>query len=185
MSRNIEIKARVNDLGEVRQRVAALSSTPSQIVNQIDTFFVVPRGRLKVRTFSDGSGELIAYERPSHRGPKESVYTRVACQEGRALSEALGNVLLVRGVVKKQREVFIIGRTRVHLDQVEHLGCFVELEVVLRSGEPVERGDREAQILMQALEIPEPALVAEAYIDLLETANVTSPGATVLPRVSS
>jgi predicted adenylyl cyclase CyaB len=92
---------------------------------------------------------------------------------------------LVRGVVKKQREVFIIGRTRVHLDQVEHLGCFVELEVVLRSGEPVERGDREAQILMQALEIPEPALVAEAYIDLLETANVTSPGATVLPRVSS
>jgi predicted adenylyl cyclase CyaB len=69
--------------------------------------------------------------------------------------------------VVKRREVFLVGRTRIHLDEVEGLGCFVEIEVVLRDGEDVERGQQEAQDLLHALEIPATDLVASAYIDLL------------------
>lgn len=172
MARNVEIKACVPDLAAVRQTASALASAPAERMTQTDTFFVVPTGRLKVREFSDGSGELIAYERANESGPRESVYTVARCQNARALSEALGHVLPVRGVVTKHREVLIIGRTRVHLDEVEHLGAFLELEVVLRDDEPVQTGEREARDLMAALGIPGAALVPDAYIDLLERTTV-------------
>ncbi len=168
MSRNIEIKARVANLESIRARAAALASGPAQIIDQTDTFFVVARGRLKVRAFADGSGELIAYERADEQGPKQSAYTRVECRDATALSEALARVLPRRGVVVKRRELFLVGRTRIHLDVVENLGCFVELEVVLAADESSERGHQEARDLIASLQIPETALVAEAYIDLLE-----------------
>ncbi len=63
MARNVEIQARIPELTAIRAKVVALASVPSQIINQMDTFLVVSRGRLKVREFPDGSGELISYER--------------------------------------------------------------------------------------------------------------------------
>jgi adenylate cyclase class IV len=172
MARNVEIKARVHDLGATRAKAAALASRPGEILQQTDTFFAVPAGRLKVRELADGSGELIAYERLNLPGPKESSYSRFTCTNARALTLTLSRVLPTRGTVVKQREVFLIGRTRVHLDHVDGLGFFVELEVVLAAGETVEDGTRVAQDLLDALDIPQAALVAEAYIDLLETARV-------------
>jgi adenylate cyclase class IV len=171
MARNIEIKARVGDLGAMRAAVATRASRTGEILQQTDTFFAVPAGRLKVREFADGSGELIAYERPDQPGPKESSYSRVACPSAGALTHTLSRVLPTRGRVVKLREVFLIGRTRVHLDRVEGLGGFIELEVVLATGEAAEDGDREAHGLLEALGIAQAALVAEAYIDLLETAR--------------
>jgi predicted adenylyl cyclase CyaB len=171
MSRNIEIKARIPELSAIRVKAASLASGSAEMINQTDTFFVVPRGRLKVRAFADGSGEVISYDRPNRRGPKESIYQRVACENARVLSQALASVLAVRGVVTKQREVFHVGRTRVHLDQVNGLGCFVELEVVLAPGESVAQGHRDAHDLLRSLEIPDGALVSEAYIDLIEMAG--------------
>ena len=168
MPRNIEIKARVEELDVVRLKAVSLASGPSQVIYQLDTFFGVARGRLKVRAFDDGSGELIAYERADDRGPKQSTYTRLECRDAASLCEALGRVLPVRGVVTKHREVFLAGRTRIHLDRVEGLGAFVELEVVLADDESEEAGRREAQELLDALAIPERDLVADAYIDLLE-----------------
>jgi len=167
MPRNVEIKARVPDLAAVRTRAVSLVSIPAELVSQVDTFFAVPRGRLKLREFADGAGELIVYERADRNGPKESDYVRVGCADPQALREALARALPVRGQVRKRREVFFAGRTRIHLDQVEGLGSFVELEVVLRAGESVEDGEREARDLMQKLAIPDGALVAAAYIDLL------------------
>jgi adenylate cyclase class IV len=70
VARNVEIKARVQSLDAIRRLVIALTSSPPELISQIDTFFVVPRGRLKVRQFADGSGELIAYDRADQAGPK-------------------------------------------------------------------------------------------------------------------
>jgi len=168
MSRNIEIKARVDDLDAVRTRAAAIASGPPRRIDQRDTFFVVDHGRLKVRAFADGSGELIAYERSNERGPKQSSYTRAECGDAAALCEALARVLSVRGVVTKHREVFIAGRTRIHLDRVDQLGSFVELEVVLTDGESPDAGQREAHSLLESLAITDSDLVPDAYIDLLE-----------------
>jgi predicted adenylyl cyclase CyaB len=168
MARNIEIKATVPDLAPVRSKAVLLGAAPAETVHQRDVFFVVARGRLKVREFSDGSGELIAYERADREGPKVSAYERVACPDARALADTLAAVLPIRGKVVKRREVLLVGRTRVHLDQVEHLGSFVEIEVVMAPDELVEDGVREARELLQALGIPHDALVAGAYIDLQE-----------------
>lgn len=75
--------------------------------------------------------------------------------------------LQVRGRVKKTRKLFLIGQTRVHLDKVDGLGDFVELEVVLRDDQPEQEGQSIAQDLMRQLEIDEKHLLANAYIDML------------------
>jgi predicted adenylyl cyclase CyaB len=172
VARNVEIKAQLADPAAVRRKAAAIASGPAELIAQTDTFFVVPAGRLKIREFSDGSGEMIAYERADRSGPKESVYSIVRCADAQALSATLARALPVRGRVVKRREVFLVGRTRVHLDEVEHLGAFVELEVVLRDDEPADAGEREAHALMEALGISQSALVPDAYVDLLERAAV-------------
>jgi predicted adenylyl cyclase CyaB len=159
----------VPSLRDVRDRAAALAADPPQRVVQRDTFFAVPHGRLKVREM-DGRAELIAYDRPNHRGLRTSSYSRVPCADPAALVEALARVLPRRGVVVKRREVFLAGRTRIHLDEVEGLGAFVELEVVLADGEPDAAGETEARELMTRLGIDPDALVAEAYIDLIDPA---------------
>ena len=81
MARNVEIKARVADAAALRERIAKLAESPPERLAQRDTFFVVPRGRLKLRQCGDGSGELIFYERGDQQGPKTSEYTRVACAD--------------------------------------------------------------------------------------------------------
>ena len=168
VARNIEIKARLTEPDMIRSRVAALTSAPFELLHQIDTFFDVPHGRLKVREFADGSGELIAYHRPNQTGPKESSYTRCPCENAALLVDTLKGVLAVTRTVVKRREVFLLGRTRVHLDDVERLGNFLELEVVLADGEPAENGRREAEELLRTLNIDSSALVAHAYVDLLK-----------------
>jgi len=168
LARNIEIKARVPDLPRLRARVASLAAAGSEVLVQRDTFFVVPHGRLKLRQSSDGSGELIFYERPDQPGPKESSYSRYPCHDPDALATLLRHALGVRGVVEKRREVFVIGRARIHLDEVRGLGAFSEIEVALDDGVSAAEGEREARELMAAFGIPESALLAPAYLDLLE-----------------
>ena len=167
MARNVEIKARVPDLASVRARLVSRGA-PAERLEQTDTFFLVPRGRLKLREFGAGrSAELIVYERPDAQGPKVSSYSRVVCPDADAMRRALSSALDVVGRVEKRREVFLLGRTRVHLDEVVGLGAFVELEVVLADAEATDNGEREARELMSWLGIAPDALVAGAYVDLL------------------
>lgn len=173
MARNIEIKARVLDRAAVREKALALARDSPELIAQTDTFFLVPKGRLKIREFADGSGELISYERNDQPGPKESTYRRVPCESARDLSHALGSVLPVRGRVIKQREVFLVGRTRLHLDIVDNLGSFIELEVVLQDNEHVQAAEQEARELMEKLGIQPQDLVPDAYIDILERTAIS------------
>jgi hypothetical protein len=83
--------------------------------------------------------------------------------------DVLATAYGIIGVVRKRRTVRMVDRTRVHLDEVEGLGTFVELEVVLGDGEPAESGVVEARRLMAALGIQEDQLVSRAYIDLLQS----------------
>ncbi len=168
MHRNIEVKARVTDSRRIRDLALASGAAPVHVLHQTDTFFVVTRGRLKLRELDDGSGELIFYERLDETGPKASSYWVYPCSQPKILSTVLAQALGVRGVIEKQREVLMMDRTRVHLDDVAGLGTFLEIEVVLRDGEPAEDGGRIASELLAALNVPESSLVASAYIDLLE-----------------
>ncbi|MCH9651980.1 MAG: class IV adenylate cyclase [Deltaproteobacteria bacterium] len=168
MPRNIEIKARVADLVKLRSKVLTLAPRSQQRLAQRDTFFPALEGRLKLRCFGDGSGEIIAYSRTDSAGPKESAFQKVACADPAAVERTLSLALGVRGVVEKRREVFLVGQTRVHLDEVVGLGSFLELEVVLREDQTIEGGDRIARELLSRLEISSKDLIAVSYIDLLE-----------------
>lgn len=167
MPRNIEIKARVDDLDAFRRRVVAIAERAPSVLSQEDTFFHCATGRLKVRRFSPGEGELIYYERTDEAGPKESRYLRAPTHEPESLIAVLGAALGVRAVVRKRREVYLAGQTRIHLDRVQALGDFVELEVVLRDDESAAAGSELARHVMQKLQLTDRDLVAGAYVDLL------------------
>lgn len=148
MARNIEIKARLEGIATIEARVAAIATDGPQRIDQDDTFFRCDHGRLKLRTFSPRSGELIFYRRPDVAGPKTSFYLRSPTREPDSLREALALACGTIGRVVKSRQLYLVGRTRVHLDRVEGLGDFLELEVVLEPDESPEAGvadDRCAQ----------------------------------------
>ena len=168
MNANVEIKARVEDPARLLRRARELSDGPGETLVQEDTFFRVPRGRLKLRVFEEGRGELIYYERGDQLDPGRSRYHIHPEPDPRSLARALGQALGVRAVVRKRRQLFLVGRTRIHVDEVEGLGHFTELEVVLEPGESPGEGVRIAGELMQALGIRREALVEGAYVDLLE-----------------
>ena len=177
MPHNIEIKARIDpgQLDEIRNRAAELSGGPPTVLHQLDTFFHAPHGRLKLREFGDGTGELIAYERPDQRGPKHSEFVLAPTNDPTSLKDALTRALGVRGVVEKKRELSLVGQTRVHIDEVRDLGPFLELEVMLTAGQSHADGAAIAEGLMDALEVSKNSLTARAYIDLLELGPLHPP----------
>ena len=174
MPRNVEIKARLRgpaDLAAVAARAVRLGATGPQEIMQDDTFFRCDNGRLKLREFANGGGELIFYRRGDQTGPKESFYILAPVEDPDALRQALALAYGEAGRVRKRRTLYLAGRTRVHLDQVEGLGSFLELEVVLRDDEDVAAGEAEARDLMTGLGIEAAQLVEGAYVDLPGAAN--------------
>ncbi len=167
MGRNVEIKARARDFTAQSQGAAAMADRPATVLHQVDTFFLAPHGRLKLREFSDGTGELIHYERPDRTEPAASAYVLSPTDAPDSLKEALTSALGVRAVVEKRRTVYLAGQTRIHLDDVAGLGRFIELEVVLRDGQSADDGVVVAERAMSMLGIDENELVSEAYVDLL------------------
>ena len=167
MARNIEIKARVADMDALAARTAAIADSGPTEIPQDDTFFRCDSGRLKLRVFDNGHGELIFYRRPDDDGPKVSFYVLSPTESPDTLREALTFANGQEGRVVKHRTLFLVGRTRVHLDRVRGLGDYMELEVVLADDESAEDGVREANELMARLQIPADCLVQGAYHDLL------------------
>ena len=167
MPRNIEIKARVESVEALAPKVAAIATEGPVEITQDDTFFRCESGRLKLRAFSAAEGELIFYRRANQQGPKESFYIRTPTSSPESLRESLRLAYGEVGRVVKRRTLYLLGRTRVHLDRVEQLGQFLELEVVLEESEPSEVGVREAHSLMARLGIKPSQLIETAYVDLL------------------
>jgi predicted adenylyl cyclase CyaB len=168
MARNIEIKARARDFDSLREKAASLATDEPLFYRQQDFFYDVPRGRLKLRRFDDNTpAELIFYQRDDRDGPKASYYSRSPVTNADAMHALLAQALTTRGIVTKERHVYLAGRTRIHLDRVDGLGDFVELEVVLAPDDDEEDGAAEAHALFAKLGVSQADLVAVAYVDLL------------------
>jgi predicted adenylyl cyclase CyaB len=167
VARNVEIKARIENVASLTPRVAQLATEGPIELAQDDTFFNCVTGRLKLRAFSNDSGELIFYRRVNQAGPKESFYIRSPTTSPETLRESLSLAYGQIGRIRKYRTLFLVGRTRVHLDRVEGLGHFLELEVMLVDGEAADAGIREAGELMDRLGIQPSQLIDGAYLDLL------------------
>jgi predicted adenylyl cyclase CyaB len=167
---NVEIKARCREPERQAQLAAALSARSAAHLQQTDTYFITPHGRLKLREATDGASaaaELIFYQRADQLDPKVSDYQCVPVTDAAALRVALAAALEVRGVVRKTRRVYLAGQTRIHLDAVDGLGAFIELEVVLTERQTSDAGRAIAADIMARLDIHPDDLIAASYIDLL------------------
>lgn len=170
MPRNVEIKASVASLPRLLKLVQGLSDKEGTVLVQKDIFYNCPNGRLKLRSIKvneKSRSELIFYQRPDHSGPKVSNFSTTPVTDADAMDWVLGSSLGRRGVVAKTRQLFMVGQTRVHVDQVKDLGDFMELEVVLDDSQTPEDGAAIARDLMEKLEVKEGNLITKAYMDLL------------------
>lgn len=166
MRTNVEIKAKVENSEALIDRIETLCDTPAEMITQEDTFFHTPKGRLKLRVVDSGQSQLIYYDRKDTLGPKISRYKIATVSDPVLMKSALTTALGIRGVVKKERRLYFIGNTRIHLDCVEGLGNFLEIEVVLAERQAMEDGRTRAADLMKQLEIREEDLRpgAQAHI---------------------
>ena len=169
---SIELKARCEDLGRLRERCESLGAESQEPERQIDTYFRVAHGRLKLRESLRSGAELIYYTRADVAGARESHYEIYQVEDAEGLKTILKRSLGVQGVVAKRREIFVVGNVRIHLDKVQNLGTFVELEgVVDHQAELLHIAD-EVRGMQQALGIEAGSLVKESYADLIGEAEL-------------
>jgi homotetrameric cytidine deaminase len=179
VAENVELKARLADPAATLAQALALGARDQGTLRQRDTYFPAARGRLKLRESERGSGseregrevELIAYTRSDAPEAALSRYVRAAANL--EVAEALAGALGTRIVVTKLRRLLLHENVRLHFDEVEGLGSFLEFEAVLGPGD--RRADGEAQVadLQHALGIGAEDLVAVGYADLLEQSAET------------
>ena len=168
MPENIEIKARVRDWESLKKKAEEICGSPAEVLKQEDTFFEVKQCRLKLRVFSGDKGELIYYRKEDIPGPKRSDYQIVPLKHPAKVKVMLSQALGIRGTVIKSRTVYKKENVRIHLDEVEGLGRFVEIEVVLLSSHDRLQGEKSAKQFMKKLGIKEIDLLEKSYIDMLE-----------------
>jgi|SRR5579872_2256262 len=167
MPRNVEIKAVLKDTDAAHAIAIRICDRAPEIIHQDDIFFACPEARLKLRIVAPDRGELIRYERTDHAKIRSSRYSIARTTDPDALLEILTRTLGRTGTVKKTRTLYLVGQARIHIDEVEGLGSFLELEVVLDPNQSEADGERIAKSLLSDFGIDSSQFVAEAYVDLL------------------
>lgn len=163
---NIEIKARYSDRDRAEQILSSLGAGPAGVFQQKDTYFNVTNGRLKLRQLAVDQGQLIYYRREDTAGPKRSDYEISATTDPEALCRILNELMGSWIEVTKTRQVWLWENVRIHLDDVEGLGKFVELEAVTEE-QGVEESRERVETLMRALEIGSDQLIEGSYSDMI------------------
>lgn len=165
---NVELKAIDRDPEATEARVAGLGADDRGELEQRDVYFPARHGRLKLRQQScGGAGELIAYRRPDDPDATESEYVLAPVSAADVLAEALDATLGTVVVVRKRRRLFLWEGVRIHLDDVDDLGNFIEFEAVLPDAGDAEAARAKVARLRAELQIADDALVSVGYADLL------------------
>jgi predicted adenylyl cyclase CyaB len=165
---NLELKARCGDLASARERARAVATQWLGVDEQVDTYFLTRSGRLKLRESSLSGAQLIAYFRADAPAAKRSDYQVIAVEDGTGLARMLGAMLGVHRIVRKRREIALYENVRIHLDRVEGLGDFLELEAVWDGAAAgLAEQERKVELLRQQLGIRDEDLIAGGYETLL------------------
>jgi predicted adenylyl cyclase CyaB len=165
--RNLEVKSRCLDLQAAAAQVGHLGARYVGLEVQTDTYFRVPSGRLKLREIESQEALLIGYSRPDQTGARLSDYHLVPVLDTAAIKALLTEMLGVRGVVSKRRQIWLWDNVRIHLDEVKGLGSFIEFEAVLKSSAEEIAAPAQLAELCGLLQIASGDLLAPSYADLL------------------
>lgn len=164
---NIEIKAKSNNQGQIREILKSKNADFKGVDHQIDTYFKINNGRLKLR---EGKIEnhLIHYQRENKEGPKQSDVTLFKSDPKSSLKEILTKALGALVIVDKQREIYFIDNVKFHIDIVEDLGTFVEIEAIDNDGTiGKDRLFEQCQSFLDLFKISQEDLISVSYSDLL------------------
>jgi len=164
---NIEIKAKCKDCGEIRSILKSQSADFKGIDHQIDTYFKVNHGRLKLRE-GNIENHLIFYKRNNQKGPKQSDVILFKSNPNFPLKEILSNALGILVIVDKKREIYFIDNVKFHIDEVKRLGSFVEIEAIDKDGSIGKKKLlQQCKKYMNLLGIKDKDLISTSYSDLL------------------
>ena len=164
---NIEIKARTGRVEEIRQFLQEQGAEFKGVDEQTDTYFNVSNGRLKLRQ-GKIENNLIFYNRPDQPGPKQSDFDLVKIEDAEKFKELLEKAIGVKVVVKKKREIYYIKNVKFHLDTLEGLGNFVEIEAGNKTHSlTVEELHRQCEYYLKEFGIKEEDLIDQSYSDML------------------
>jgi predicted adenylyl cyclase CyaB len=164
---NIEIKARTANADKIRQYLLNRGADFKGIDHQTDTYFNVPNGRLKLRQ-GNIETNLIWYQRNNQPGPKQSDFILTPVADANTLKQTLTNALGVKIAVVKKREIYFIGNVKFHIDELESLGTFVEIEASNKTEDlPVEKLQEQCEYYRKAFEIRDEDLLQYSYSDML------------------
>jgi len=163
--RNVELKARDPDPEATLARALRAGATDHGVIRQRDTYFAVPQGRLKLREEEPGGARLISYRRPDAADERVSDYRLVPVADPDGLRAALAETCGVRVEVVKRRRLLLWETVRIHLDEVEGLGSFLELEAVTEPDSDLSSERARVAHLRAALDIADAALQAGSYAD--------------------
>ncbi|MCP4641012.1 MAG: class IV adenylate cyclase [bacterium] len=163
--RNIELKAALGDRGRAVQVCQELGASHEGDIHQIDTYFAVPQGRLKLRESDPGDDYLVHYERPDVAEARACDYTISIVP--RSVKSFLGKVLGVIAEVDKIRTLYLWENVRIHLDTVVGLGEFIEFEAVLSEKYHDADGHAELARLLDAFAIADSDILDCSYLDLV------------------
>ena len=166
LRRNIELKARCRDLANAAEEARQLGAIDHGELRQLDTYFIIPNGRLKLRETVGKPAELIWYARPDSPDVRASDYHVLPIPKPAETRDALSRALGIRGEVRKRRRLWLWHNIRIHLDEVEGLGCFVEFEAVMEGQGSEPASLKRLATLRDALRITDDDLVAVSYSDL-------------------
>lgn len=164
---NVEIKARCSHTDQIRLVLKQHKAVFRGVDRQVDTYFKLPHGRLKLR---EGNIEnyLIHYDRPDTPGPKRSIVTLYKPPSDPALREILSRSLEIHAVVRKTREIYHLENVKFHIDQVDGLGQFIEIEAIDDSGTLAEVALRaQCEKYVTLFRIPPDELVECSYSDMI------------------
>lgn len=168
---NIEIKSVLKNYETAKKICNDLFEKGHLVEIQTDTYFTVAKGLLKYREIESSNGNkcyLIPYIREIQREPKESSYTFLIPIDNTLAKQLLSDILGIQITVKKTREIYFYENVRIHLDSVEHLGNFIEFEVVYRETDDKQTEKEKVKYLMKLFSIQEEDLIKNSYYDILK-----------------
>ena len=163
---NVEIKAKCSNPQKIKNILFSLNAKYVGLDHQIDTYFIVNHGRLKLRE-GNIENNLIHYDRENISGPKTSNCLLYKSNPDSSLKEILVKSLGIFKIIEKKREIFFIGNVKIHLDEVKGLGSFVEIEAISKNGDfSKEQLLSQCNHFLEIFEIKHDDLIPCSYSDM-------------------